>query len=127
MTSPAPPGYSTVSPYLIVDGADATIDFVRRVFGAEVIRRFEADGGGVLHAEVRIGETVVMIADGNAEWKPIAANVHVYVEDVDATHSVAIRVGAESVQEPERRGDEDRRGGVRDPGGTTWWIATREG
>jgi PhnB protein len=127
MPAPAPAGYSTVSPYLIVDGAERTIEFVERVFGAEQFRSFTAPEGGILHAEVRIGDTVVMIADGNENWPPIGANVHVYVADVDATYRAALDAGATSVQEPARQGDEDRRGGVRDPGGTTWWIATREG
>jgi PhnB protein len=127
MSVPAPAGYSTVSPYLIVDGAERTIEFVERVFGAEQLRSFTAPEGGILHAEVRIGDTVVMIADGNEKWRPVGAHVHVYVADVEATHRAALDAGATSVQEPARQGDEDRRGGVRDPGGTTWWIATREG
>ena len=79
-----------------------------------------------MHAEVRIGDSVVMIADGNEGWPPIGAHVYLYVPDVDDTYRRALAAGAESVQEPVRKDDEDRRGGVKDPGGTTWWIATRE-
>jgi PhnB protein len=122
-----PEQYSTVSPYLIVDGAARTIDFLTGVFGASELRRFPAPDGKVLHAEVRIGDSVVMIADGSEGWPPIGAHVHVYVEDVDAVHRRAVEAGAESIQEPVRKEDEDRRGGIKDPGGTTWWIATREG
>ncbi len=122
-----PQGYSTVSPYLIVAGAAETLRFARDVFGAELLRSFPAEGGGVMHAEVRIGDSVLMIADGNEGWPPIGAHVHVYVTDVDETYRRALAAGAESVQEPVRRDDEDRRGGIRDSGGTTWWIATREG
>lgn len=121
-----PENYSTVSPYLVVDGAARTIDFLQRVFGATQLRHFPAPDGKVMHAEMRIGDSVVMIADGNEGWPPIGAHVHLYVEDVDATFRLALEAGAESVQEPVRKDDEDRRGGVRDPGGTTWWIATRE-
>ena len=122
-----PRGHSTVSPYLIVDGADGTISFLAKAFGAVEVRRHPAPDGKLLHAEVRIDDTVVMIADGNPEWPPISANVHVYVPDVDATYRLALAAGAVSVQEPVQKGDEDKRGGVRDSGGTTWWIATRVG
>ena len=122
-----PEGYSTVSPYLIVDGAARTIEFMRRVLGGEEIRRIQDEAGRIRHAEVRIGECVVMVADGIEGWPPTEAHVHVYVEDVDTAYRAALEFGATSLQEPARRGDEDRRGGVEDPGGTSWWIATREG
>lgn len=124
MTAYKPDGYSTVSPYLIVDGAGATIDFLVEVFGAVVLRRFPDEEGRLMHAEVRIDDTVVMLADWVEGWPPLPAHVHVYVGDVDDTYARAMEAGAESVQEPARKEDEDRRGGVKDPGGTTWWIAT---
>ena len=122
-----PEGYSTVSPYLVLRGAADTIRFLERVFGAEELRRFPDEAGGLMHAEVRIGDSVIMLADGNESWPPIPAYVHVYVADVDETYRRALEAGAESVQEPAQSGDEDRRGGVKDAGGTTWWIATRVG
>jgi PhnB protein len=126
MQQSKPDGYSTVSPYLVVDGAAETIAFLQRVFGAEELRRFPDDSGRIIHAEVRIGDTVLMIADpGPPDWPAVAGHVHVYVEDVDASYREALSAGAESVQEPVQKEDEDRRGGVRDAGGTTWWIATR--
>jgi PhnB protein len=120
-----PTGYSTVSPYLIVDGAGQTIDFLTRVFDAVELRRFSDPSGKVMHAEVRIDDTVVMLADGAAGWPAIASHVHLYVPDVDLAYQRALDAGATSVQEPVRKTDEDRRGGVKDSGGTTWWIATR--
>ncbi|WP_437549822.1 VOC family protein [Sorangium sp. So ce327] len=120
-----PDTYSTVSPYLIVDGASATIDFLVKVFGAVELRRFPNAEGKLQHAEVRIDDTVVMIADGADGWPPIPSYVHVYVSDVDATYRRALEAGATSVQEPVKKADEDKRGGVRDAGGTTWWIATK--
>lgn len=123
-----PSAYSTVSPYLIVDGAAATIDFLVRVFGGVELRRFaDADGGKIVHAEVKIDDTVVMLADGVDAWPPAPAHVHVYVDDVDATYTRALDAGATAVQEPVQKDDEDKRGGVKDAGGTTWWIATRVG
>jgi uncharacterized glyoxalase superfamily protein PhnB len=78
-----------------------------------------------MHAEVRINDTVVMLADGGPGWPPIPAYVHVYVPDVDATYRRALEMGATSVQEPVKKDDEDKHGGVKDAGGTTWWIATK--
>lgn len=121
-----PDGYSTVSPYLVVDGAEATIRFLKQVFDAVELRRFPDAAGRLMHAEVRIDDTVVMLADpAPPDWPPVPSHVHVYVQDVDATYRRALDAGAASVQEPTRKEDEDKRGGVKDAGGTTWWIATR--
>ena len=121
-----PANYSTVSPYLIVNGADATIDFLKLVFGAIELRRFPDESGKLMHAEVRIDDTVIMLADpAPPDWPPISSYVHIYVQDVDATYRKAMGAGAVSVQEPVKKQDEDKRGGVKDAGGTTWWIATK--
>lgn len=125
MSSHKPERYPTVSPYLVVDGAARTIEFLSAVFAAVELRRFPAPDGALLHAEVRIDDSVVMLADSTAEWPPVPSYVHVYVPDVDATYRRALETGAVSVQEPVQKDDEDKRGGVRDAGGTTWWIATR--
>ena len=124
-SSHKPMGYTTVSPYLIVDGASQTIDFLVRVFGAVELRRFPDSTGKLMHAEVRIDDTVVMIADGGEGWPPIASHVHIYVSEVDAVYRRALEAGATSVQEPVKKDDADKRGGVKDSGGTTWWIATK--
>ena len=120
-----PDGYTTVSPYLIVDGASATIEFLRNVLGAVEIRRFPGAGEKIMHAEVRIDDTVVMIADAPDGSQAVPCHIHVYVADVDATYKRALDYGATSVQEPTKKQDPDKRGGVKDAGGTTWWIATK--
>jgi uncharacterized glyoxalase superfamily protein PhnB len=125
ISSHKPLGYTTVSPYLVVDGASQTIDFLVRVFGATELRRFPDSTGKLMHSEVRIDDTVVMIADGGGDWPPIPSHVHVYVPEVDAVYRRALEAGATSVQEPVKKDDEDKRGGVKDSGGTTWWIATK--
>ena len=125
MMSHKPDGYTTVSPYLIVDGASRTIEFLRHVFGADELRRFSDPAGKVMHAEVRIDDTVVMLGDGADGWPPVPSHVHVYVPDVDATYTRALEAGATSVQAPVKKQDADKRGGVKDAGGTTWWIATK--
>ena len=125
MASYKPGGYTAVSPYLIVDGAAVTIEFLRAVFGAVELRRFPDAAGKIMHAEVRIDDTTIMIADATSSWPQAPAHVHVYVPDVDATYRRALESGAVSVQEPVKKQDADKRGGVKDAGGTTWWMATR--
>jgi PhnB protein len=121
-----PNKYSTVSPYLVVDGAGATIEFLKRVFDAVELRRFPDDSGKLIHAEVRIDDTVIMLADpAPPEWPPVPAFVHVYVNDVDTTYRRALEAGAISVQEPVKKLYVYKRGGLKDAGGTTWWIATK--
>lgn len=121
-----PDGHSVVSPYLIVTGAQEVIDFLVEVFEAEPLRRYEMDDGSIMHAEVLVGDTVVMLGEAGGEWPARTAFLHVYVENVDATYAQALAAGAVTVEEPSRRdGDPDRRGGVRDPAGNTWWIATQ--
>jgi uncharacterized glyoxalase superfamily protein PhnB len=122
-----PEGYNSVSPYLIVDGAGELIGFLVGVFDAEELRRFPDDTGRLMHAEVRIDDTVVMLADSVEGWPPSPAQVHVYVPDVDETYRRALAAGATMVQEPVQKEDEDKRGGVVGPGNITWWIATRVG
>ena len=120
-----PEGHSSVAPYLIVDGAGRTIDFLVNTFGAVELMRISNDDGTIRHAEVRLDDTVLMLADAIPDWPPIDAHVHVYVADVDAIYRQALSAGATIVQEPVKKDDADKRGGVRDAGGTTWWIATR--
>jgi PhnB protein len=86
-----PTDYSTVSPYLIVSGADATISFLSQVFGATKLRRITYESGKVMHAEVRIDDTVIMLTDEFPPgWPAVASHVHIYVPDVDATYAKAI-------------------------------------
>ena len=88
-----PEGYSTVSPYLIAAGAQRVIDFLKNAFGARELRRYDMPDGSIMHAEVRIGDTVVMIGDAGENWPPVPAHLHVYVDDVDATYRRALDAG----------------------------------
>lgn len=128
MSQYKPDAYNSASPYLIDDDAAATISFLKQVFDAVELRCVTDDRGKFRHAEVRIDDTVIMLADAiPPDWPSVAANVHIYVADVEATYKRALAAGARSVQEPVRKNDEDKRGGVKDAGGTTWWIATMHG
>ena len=79
-----------------------------------------------MHAEVRLDDTVIMLGDCvEGVWPAVGAHVHVYVPDVDATYAKALKCGAVSVQAPVKKEDEDKRGGFKDAGGTTWWVGTK--
>ncbi|RRS02895.1 VOC family protein [Aquabacterium soli] len=120
-----PQQYTSVAPYLVIDGAAATLDFLVKVFDAERLRIVPGDNGRLRHAEVRIDDTVLMLADSLEGWGAVPAHVHIYVPDVDETYRRAIEAGATAVQEPVKKDDEDKRGGFRDAGGTTWWVGTQ--
>ena len=120
-----PGGYTSVAPYLTVNGAQKTVDFLVRVFSAQRLRTIPGDAGQLAHAEVRIGDTVVMLTDATAGWPAVAAHVHVYVPDVDATYALAIAAGATAVKPPTVSDDADKRGGFQDPGSTTGWVSTQ--
>ncbi len=120
-----PTGYTSVAPYLIVPDAVRTIDFLVRTFDAVPLRRIARAAGGIMHAEVRIDDTVLMLADSTEQAPAAPFHIHIYVPDVDATYRRALAAGATSIQEPSQRDDPDRRGGVQDHSGVTWWIATQ--
>lgn len=122
-----PTGYTSVAPYLLVDGAAKLVAFLKQVFGAEALRTYPGEAGRLHHAEVRIDDTVVMLADSMEGWPAAPNQVHVYVRDVDATFAKALAAGATSIQEPVKKGDPDKRGGFRDPCGNTWWVGTQVG
>jgi PhnB protein len=119
-----PDGYHAVTPYLVVDGAARLIDFLEEVFDAEPGERLAAPGNRIGHAEMRIGDSVVMLADSHAGREPLQMMLHVYVDDADATYQRALAAGASSVQAPADQFYGDRSGGVKDPLGNVWWIAT---
>lgn len=120
-----PDNYNCATPYLIVDGAQATLQFLEAVFDARRLRIIPRDGGKLVHAEVRIDDSVVMLCDPPPGGSAVPSHVHVYVPDVDATFRKAMQAGATSVQEPVKGDDADKRGGFTDPGGTTWWVGTQ--
>ncbi|HJX62056.1 MAG TPA: VOC family protein [Dehalococcoidia bacterium] len=118
-----PDGYHSVTPYLIVKGAAQLIDFVKQAFGAQETFRMPG-GGGIMHAEVRIGDSMVMMSDAMGEYGPMPTMLFLYVEDVDAVYKRALKAGGVSTQEPEDQFWGDRAGAVKDAFGNQWWIAT---
>jgi PhnB protein len=121
---PVPDRYHTVTPYLVVEGAALVLDFAGKVFGAKEVERMTKPDGTVAHAEVLIGDSVVMISDATERSRAMPGMLYVYVPDVDATYQLALHAGATPVMEPTTQFYGDRHGGVRDAAGNQWWIAT---
>ena len=132
MIQPIPDGYARVTPYLIVDGASAAIDFYTSVLGATERMRMPAPGDRVGHAELEIGDSVIMLADESPEMdardpKAVGGtpvSLLVYVEDVDAVFDRAVKAGAKPLRPVEDRFYGDRSGGFEDPFGHRWDVAT---
>lgn len=126
MESWKPEGYNSLSPYLICPNAVEDIGFIEQVFDGTLLRRFDRPDGSLMHAEVRIDDTVLMIGGAQTAQQSSGAHIHLYVRDCMAVYGRAIEAGATSIQVPERkRADDDVRGGFRDASGTTWWVATQ--
>lgn len=120
-----PDGFHSVNSYLVVDGADKFIDFLKQAFGAEEIERLSRPDGKIAHAEVRIGDSIIMLGEaGGDEWKPTSAAIYLYVNDADATYKSALEAGAVSLMEPVDQFYGDRNANVKDPFGNLWFIAT---
>jgi PhnB protein len=132
MVNPIPDGYPRVTPYLIVDGAAAAIDFYKSVLGATERMRMAGPEGKVGHAELEIGDSVVMLADEHPEMDAIGpktvggtpVSLHVYVEDADAVFDRAIEAGAAALRPVEDKFYGDRLGSFEDPFGHHWHVAT---
>ena len=132
MTKPIPDGYRTLTPYLAVEDAAKAIEFYKQAFGATELMRMDAPGGKIGHAELKIGDSLVMISDPfpqstvrpPAEVGGSTASIFMYVEDVDAAVKQAVDAGATVTMEVEDMFWGDRFGSVSDPFGHTWSIAT---
>jgi uncharacterized glyoxalase superfamily protein PhnB len=122
--TPIPKGYHTVTPVLTVHGAADLIEFLKRAFNAQEIYRLPAPDGKVMHAEVKIGDSMVMLGEATDQYKPTPATIALYVEDADAWYKRAVQAGATSVREPTDQFYGDRSGGVKDSAGNHWWIHT---
>ncbi len=131
---PIPDGYHSVTPYLIVHDAKAAIEFYTKAFGATEMLRLNGPGGSIAHAEVKIGDSHVMLADENKEFGAIspktlggsAVSLLIYVEDVDARFAQAIAAGAAEKRPVVDQFYGDRSGVLEDPFGHTWSIATHK-
>lgn len=126
MTDWKPKDYPSISPYLICANAERAIAFMQAAFDGVLLRRFDRPDGSLMHAEVRIDDSVVMVGGGGTDAQQSAPHIHLYVPDAASISARAVAAGGTVVQEPARKRDEDDfRGGIIDAEGTTWWIATQ--
>jgi PhnB protein len=132
MVKPIPDGYPQLMPYLIIDGAAEAIEFYKSALGASERMRMGGPDGRVGHAELQIGDAVLMLADENPEMGIVGprtvggtpVTLHLYVEDADATFERAVQAGAKSLRPMEDRFYGDRSGQFEDPYGHRWNVAT---
>jgi uncharacterized glyoxalase superfamily protein PhnB len=121
-----PTGYNSVSPYFIVKGAQKFIDLMKQIFDAKELRRYDRPDGTIMHAEIQIDDSVIMLGDSSDKFPPVPLVMHVYVPDVDKTFVKAINAGCKIVERPkERDGDPDRRATFKDFAGNMWSVGVQ--
>jgi len=124
---PIPEGYHTVTPFLTVHSAEKVIEFLKQAFGAEIPEAImKRPDGLIAHAQVKIGDSRVMIADESETAKATPSALYLYVPNVDSVYQRAIKAGGKSVMEPTDMFYGDRSGGVKDPSGNSWFVATHK-
>lgn len=121
-----PKSYNSLSPYLIVDGAQQLMDQLKAIFNAEELRKYERPDGSIMHAELRIDDSVIMISDSTEDYPAHTTMLHLYVPDVVKTFQLAIENGCEAIEEPVNKdGDPDKRGAFEDRAGNYWAVSTQ--
>jgi PhnB protein len=132
MPQPVPEGYHTITPYLAVENASEAIDFYQRAFGAQERVRMDGPGGSVMHAELQVGDSMIMLSDPFPQSSTTppkqlggtSVSIFAYVENIDDVYKQAVDAGASSLMEPDDMFWGDRFGSVQDPFGHSWTIAT---
>ena len=120
-----PEGHHTVTPYLVVPDAVKLIDFMKQAFDAELtFGPMKGPDGRVQHAEMRVGDSRVMIGQACEKFPALPAMIYLYLPDCDATYKKALAAGATSIMEPADQFYGDRSGGVKDTNGVSWWLGT---
>ena len=121
-----PENYNSVAPYFCVEGAQKFASFLHHLFGAEELRKYVGSDNKIIHMEVRIDDSIIMIGDSTISNPPKMQNIHVYVSDVDAIFNRAIELGCKSLQAPVQKKDEpDRRCVFTDIEGNLWSVGTQ--
>jgi uncharacterized glyoxalase superfamily protein PhnB len=121
---PIPDGYHTVTPYLVVSSVRRLLEFVTKAFDAEIKFQMPRPDGEVAHAEFRIGNSMVMCGSASDQHPALPTMLYLYVKDVDAVFQKAVAAGGEVVRAVADQFYGDRSGGVKDPCGVQWWVAT---
>jgi uncharacterized glyoxalase superfamily protein PhnB len=122
--APVPKGFGTVTPYLLVKGACAFIEFAKNALAAEVVRRSDGPNGAVMNSQLKIGDSMLLCADPLPGNSGQPSMFYLFVTDCDAWYARAVAAGAESVRAPQDEFYGDRNSGVKDPFGNMWWFST---
>ncbi|MFO0947804.1 MAG: VOC family protein [Planctomycetota bacterium] len=121
---PVPKGYHTVTPYFLVEGAAKFIEFLEKAFDAKIVNKMARPDGAVMHADLLIGDSHVMMGEANDEWPPLKNSIYLYLPVCDAFYDKAVAAGASTIYAPRTEFYGDRVAGIQDPFGNTWWIST---
>ncbi|MDZ4695220.1 MAG: VOC family protein [Deltaproteobacteria bacterium] len=121
-----PPQYGSLTPYLVVPRCDKAIEFYKQAFDAEEVMRMPMPDGSVGHAELKIGDSIVMVASSNEEWPQTSALTCLYVDDCDAVFHRALAAGAQEIEPLSDKFYGDRAGAIKDPFGQRWSIMTHK-
>jgi PhnB protein len=116
--------YRTITPYLVVPDADAELTFLKAAFDAAEVTCQRNDDNTVMHAEITIGDSLIMLGQAGDQWNALTAALYLWVDNVDATYAKALRAGATSQSAPEDKPYGHRNAGVVDRNGITWWIGS---
>jgi uncharacterized glyoxalase superfamily protein PhnB len=123
---PVPDNFHTVTPYLVVADVARLVDFLKQAFDAVETERMAGPDGAVMHATVRIGDSMVMMGRAGEGFPPMPTMLYLYGPDADASYRRALKAGATSVREVRDEFYGDRSGGVKDFAGNQWWVATHK-
>lgn len=121
---PIPEGFHTITPYLFAQGIPRLIEFISAAFDGEVTSRKERSDGSIMHAEMRVGDSMLMMGEATAEFGPMPTSIYLYVTDCDSVYRRALEAGGSSVFELMNLPSGERYGGVKDACGNIWWVAT---
>ncbi len=117
-------GFHTITPYIIVRNAPRLIEFLSAAFEGKLISRKNRPDGSVMHAEMRIGDSMLMLAEGTNDFTPMPVAIYLYVPNCDAVYERALTAGGDSLSECRDMPYGERFGGIKDPCGNIWWVAT---
>ena len=122
--TPIREGFHTLTPYLFAEGASRLVEFIGAAFAGRVTFRKDRPDGSLMHCEIQVGDSMLMLGDATAEFGPMPASLYLYVNDCDAVYRSALDAGGVSVFPMMTLPSGERYGGVKDPCGNIWWVAT---
>jgi PhnB protein len=124
-TKPIPEGFNSITPYLFAEGASRLIDFISTAFEGELMFQQKRPDGTIMHATIRVGDSMLMLADPTPEFRAMPTSIYLYVPDCDTVYQRALDSGGVSVFPMMTLPSGQRYGGIKDPCGNIWWVATQ--